>query len=69
MEQTTITWHYLPTLPPEPEGGRERHIIATTLDGICAGWYKGKGRWTFWGGSEVYAWAEWPTAPPVRNAG
>ena len=66
-EQATITWHYLPELPPER---RDSSFIVATPSNVTEGWYDGEGCWTFRDESEiynVYAWAEWPAAPPVRE--
>ena len=68
--QTTIDWHYLPELPPEPETqGDIEHYLTAVDGGISEGWYEGNGEWTFWGGGDAFAWAEWPGAPRVRDAG
>ena len=72
----TITWRYLPELPPEPlsELDAENYIIAYDngeSDNVtfCA-WYTDVNCWEDVGSYQIdniYAWAEWPAAPPVRE--
>lgn len=66
-EQPTLTWHYLPELPPEPPPLRtERYLVASGV-AVHEGWYEGNSRWSLWTGGKVHAWAEWPEAPPMRD--
>ena len=63
---TTIDWHYLPELPPEPLW-TERYLVASDV-AVHEGWYEGSGRWAGGpGGGKVRAWATWPEAPPMKT--
>jgi len=70
----TIEWHYNEN-PPEPEDGCEIARLAGVYDKerdvrfTMRLWYGGGGFWSDDFSSiitedDVYAWAEWPTAPP-----
>lgn len=73
IEQTMLTWHYLPELPPEPEDEQVEPGYLIAIDGVVfSAWYEGEGYWFDRDGynrtREVYAWARWPEAPPVKEA-
>lgn len=71
IEQTThamIEWRYLPDLP-EREGSFLVAIRGGNKLIAMDGRYTGDESWTNihgWRLLEVYAWAVWPEAPPVR---
>jgi len=72
----TIEWHYDEN-PPEPEEGCEIAYLAACFAKqwdvrfTMKAWYDGDG---FWSDNfdpileGVYAWTEWPTAPPQAQA-
>jgi len=74
----TIEWHYDEN-PPEPEEGCERAYLAALYEKAeddcftIRAWYGGGGQWSddfdpIIAEDNVYAWAEWPVAPPQAQA-
>jgi len=70
----TIEWHYNEN-PPEPEGGCQiRYLVALHSEDHSfteTAYYNGDGVWSDVFNiitEDVYAWAEWPGAPPQTRA-
>jgi len=76
----TIEWHYNENPPePEEEGCGIAYLGAVVYDehlgddrclNVERMWYEGHGHWSdsHDAARNVYAWAEWPAAPPQTQA-
>jgi len=73
-----IKWHYDEN-PPEPEEGCKIAYLAALYEKAeddcftIKAWYDGDGLWSdafdpIIAEDDVYAWAEWPAAPPQAQA-